>query len=171
VYLEVVEIEFLETATHSKLYLRPARLQDETLVLHWKNSSYVRQFSFRDEIISSETHHAWFLNRIENFEKSPCYMACLESTDLEIGFLRLDRISSNSLEVGILIEKESAGKGFGTQSLGLLVSEARNKFKSVNLVARIASNNVASIALFERAGFVSTRNDSGKEILNYQLKL
>ena len=98
-------------------------------------------------------------------------MACLESTDLEIGFLRLDHISSNSLEVGILIDKESAGKGFGTQSLGLLVSEARNKFQSVSLVARIACNNIASIALFERAGFVITESDSGKEILNYQLKL
>jgi RimJ/RimL family protein N-acetyltransferase len=171
VYLEAVEIEFLKSQSRPKLYLRPAQFQDEGLVLTWKNSNHVRQFSVNGEFISENTHHAWFQNRIKIFDESPCFVACIEGTDVEVGFLRLDRISSSSLEIGILIERESTGKGFGKESLGLLVSEAIIRFQPVNLVARIASSNNASIALFEQAGFELTERDPGNGFLIYQLTL
>jgi diamine N-acetyltransferase len=57
--------------------------------------------------------------------------------------------------VGILIgEKENRKKGYGTEALELLTEYAFNKLDMHQLFANIAADNVSSLEMFKKCGFV-----------------
>ncbi len=57
--------------------------------------------------------------------------------------------------VGILIEKEaSRGKGYGAESLNLLMQYAKQHLGLHQLYANIGEDNLPSVALFEKQGFI-----------------
>ncbi len=57
--------------------------------------------------------------------------------------------------VGILIEEEkNRGKGYGKEALRLIVNYCRDHLKMHQLYANILEDNIASIQLFKKNGFI-----------------
>lgn len=84
-----------------------------------------------------------------------------------IGTLRFNRIEEG-VEISIVIDESERGKGLGLQVL----SEANEwlKERGVNdVIAKIKENNIASVSIFEKAGYQFYKKEDG--ILHYRLRL
>lgn len=84
-----------------------------------------------------------------------------------VGTLRFNR-AEEGVEVSIVIDESERGKGLGL--LGLAEANGWLKEQGVNeAIAKIRENNIASIKIFEKAGYQFYKKDEG--ILYYRLKL
>lgn len=61
----------------------------------------------------------------------------------------------NSLEIGYLLKKEFWRKGFGSTICEYLLSESKNKFPDLEVMAVIDPDNIASRKLLEKFNFES----------------
>lgn len=80
--------------------------------------------------------------------------------------------------VGILIaENENRGKGYGAEALALMISYAKEHLALHQLYANVSEDNVTSIKLFEKQGFLKSGvkkewnliNNTYKDEFLYQL--
>ncbi len=76
--------------------------------------------------------------------------------DTAIGFIDLFEFDPKNRRVGVglLLLEAERGKGYGKDALSTLCDYAFAAFQVHQLYANITSDNVASIALFERQGFI-----------------
>lgn len=71
-----------------------------------------------------------------------------------VGLYKIDRIAKKT-EYGILLaDDDSRGKGYGTKATKLMVDYAFHTLGMHKVTAEVLSENVASIAMFKRCGFV-----------------
>lgn len=151
-----------------KLIHRTAQQEDEALLLSWRNSSSVREFSLNPGEISISQHAMWFANRLQRSNVEPFIFFILGNKT--IGTSRLDLVpgSSNEYEISILIDSEFQGKRLGTKILQITLDEFFNRFPEKKITARIHKKNVISLRLFQQAGFeyISEENN----FLKYQKK-
>ena len=117
--------------------LRPATLDDMALLYRWRNDPQTIRALPNPRGVMWEEHRRWMLDRVA---RPGFYIAELE--DHPVATLRLEP----RLEVAIIVAPEARGRGIGPQALRL-AGEAGP------LLARIRSDNPASITAFERAGF------------------
>jgi diamine N-acetyltransferase len=80
---------------------------------------------------------------VETAEGEPVGVADMMSFDAK----------NNRAEVGIIIERQYRGKGYGTQSLALLADYALRILHLHQLYAVVALDNEKSLRVFEKAGF------------------
>jgi len=99
---------------------------------------------------------AAFLKRSNN-ETSVCFLICLVEDGSIIGAISLSQIFHGGFQnayLGYYIGAHYAGKGYMTEALQLTLRYAFTKLKLHRLEANIQPDNVASIALVKRAGFI-----------------
>ena len=135
-----------------RVTLRPATKVDEALLLAWANDPVTRAAGFRPEPIPADQHAAWFADRLLS---TTSRLLIGVADDVPVGQIRLDRLDSGRVEIGIAVAPEMRGRGIGRILLRLGKDEARRDpaLGSTSLVARIRPENAASIALFTGAGF------------------
>lgn len=91
----------------------------------------------------------------------------IRNGEKRIGTLRFNRIE-DGIEISIVIDETERGKGLGLQVL----AEVNGWLKEQgvhDVIAKIKENNVASIRIFEKAGYQFYKKEEG--ILFYKLKL
>ena len=99
---------------------------------------------------------ATFLQR-SNTEDSVCLFICLVADDAIIGAINLSQIFRGGFQsayLGYYVGAQYAGKGYMTEALQLVLRYSFDDLKLHRLEANIQPENVASIALVKRAGFV-----------------
>jgi ribosomal-protein-alanine N-acetyltransferase len=99
---------------------------------------------------------AVFLKR-SNTESSICVFVCLNSDSSIIGAISLSQIFRGGFQnayLGYYVGAQYAGQGHMTEALQLLLRFAFKDLRLHRLEANIQPDNVASIALVKRAGFV-----------------
>lgn len=75
--------------------------------------------------------------------------------------VRVDQRKKNELEIGYSIGRQYWGQGFGTEIVKLLVKNIRNNKKEIsNIIAWCHKENIASILILNRNGFVQDKNES-----------
>ena len=128
--------------------LRRAALRDMWNVFRLSNDPYVRENSLHPELISKATHASWFLSAI-NSEDIMFYIA--ESCEGEfIGQVRF-RFQDNAWITSISLVEKYRGQHMSCD----ILKGAMQKSKLGVFQAFIKLNNIASIRLFEKAGFRS----------------
>lgn len=149
------------------LVLRRAALEDEVLLLLWRNDPITRGVSFSPDEISPEEHHQWFVRKLED---PGCALLIVECEGKPIGQVRLDRTAPGVAEISIGLAPDSRGRGLGREALGLSVSEASRLLDVSTVTARVKRDNRASLASFTAAGFLTMREDAGVVELARQLE-
>lgn len=142
------------------LKLRLANASDEMLLLHWANDSKVRANSFKSDPITSDNHHHWFHQGLEN--SSRLLFIAMAENGCPLGQIRFDKHiicdESGCDEARIDFSLDRCARGFGLAvnllHLGLQ-SMVQRWGEKVDAVAEVFTDNIASNACFDRAGFKS----------------
>jgi RimJ/RimL family protein N-acetyltransferase len=69
--------------------------------------------------------------------------------------------SPDEVEIGILLDKEAAGHGYGSEAVRTLTNYAVHRFKRV--YAEVSPDNERSIRLLKRVGYQSSRKISQRD--------
>lgn len=122
-------------------------------VLPWRNDPLVYVWNRADRVIGLEEHISWFENRKKNLVQEPIF-AYFDKSSF-VGVARLDLTSISTYEVGIIVNPDLRGVGYGKAILSdicdFLSSEEYSRFE---VLAYIHTDNTSSRFLFESFSFV-----------------
>lgn len=136
-----------------ELRLRPARIEDAPLLFRGRNAERVRQVSVNTDPIGWEQHQDWLRQVLERPERRLLLIA--EALDGPVGVLRYDRQAQASAEVSLYLLPERLGLGWGGHLLRQGAQAVRRHWTDLeSLEARVRPGNIASLQLFQRAGFL-----------------
>ncbi len=145
------------------LKLSPAKASDQWLLLRWANDPDVRGNSFSPEVITEGSHEKWFKERLE--DKRCLILIARDSYGCPVGQVRFDlqdpiggALSLYAL-VDLSVDRCARRRGIGQAILELGLEKMREQWgASTNAVAKILTENEASLKTFRNAGFTVTLN-------------
>jgi len=140
------------------MILRPAREKDSWLLWTWRNDPVTRVMFGAPDEVPWEEHHEWYGRSLANANR---WILIGEEANHPVGVLRFDRIGNDVAKVSVTVTPENRGRGIGREILALGSDYAAHRLGFVRLEANIKAENVASLALFEGAGFVYAGSESG----------
>jgi RimJ/RimL family protein N-acetyltransferase len=73
-----------------------------------------------------------------------------------VGYIYLDKVGKDTLEIAIAICEKYQGKGVGSIALKKLLRYIFQRFNNPNIVAWIFESNIKSVKLFSKNGFIAT---------------
>jgi UDP-2,4-diacetamido-2,4,6-trideoxy-beta-L-altropyranose hydrolase len=129
--------------------LRPATIADSALMLAWQSAPGIRAYS-RDPKVPKPTQHGQWLHG--KLADPNCIFNIVLHGDRPVGVLRFDRQAENLYEISILITAEAQNLGIGRAALEL----GKRLLPNSTIRAEIQPSNIASIRIFERAGYRRT---------------
>ncbi len=150
------------------LRLRRVREKDCRQLWEWANDPDVRPVSFATEPISWERHVGWFHSKLRD-PNAVLYLA-VDSRDTPAGQVRF-QIDETKAAVSISMAPYFRGKGLGAVVLGMATMDLFQITAVTQIDAYVKQNNVASLQLFTRAGYVRVRNEiiKGHEAVHFVL--
>lgn len=132
--------------------LKKADFYDIEFLWYLRNQPYIYRYSRQNRPVSWKEHIDWILPIILGIDNKRELFIVKNST-ISIGQIRIDHNNQNEAEVNISILKEFQGKGFATQSLGLVIKKIKKQKIIERLTAEICKENLSSIRLFEKLNF------------------
>ena len=131
--------------------VRPALLEDESLLLNWANDPLVRKNSFDTNIIDADTHRFWFFKKLRSPDSTQIFIVQTES-GLPIGQVRFER-RDNAWEISYSLAAMARGRDLSAPFLQAAIREFRRTRKSSLVFGRVKNSNYESQRVFERLGF------------------
>ncbi len=133
------------------MIIRKAVAQDADDILAWRNDPATRAMSRTRQAIDPTAHAAWFGKVIDDARRT---LLIGEQDGRKIGMVRLDHAATT--EVSINLNPAFRGQGLAYPLLSLALEHADGM-----LEAEVHEENLASLKLFERAGFRQTHSQDG----------
>ena len=150
------------------LRYRPASGHDSGVLLGWRNDPDVRAASHSQAEISAAEHETWLAGVLGDPERT---LLVVEAAGRPVGTVRFDRHPECAV-ISVTIAPGDRGQGLGSR----VIAEASELYLSsrpdvVLLHAEIREGNRASVAAFERAGYVAADGSAtaGSSLLAYTL--
>jgi RimJ/RimL family protein N-acetyltransferase len=131
--------------------VRKAIADDAADLLVWRNDPLTRAMSRTTEPVAATDHARWFQGALQD---PTCTLLIGEDDGRKIGMVRLAR--GGETEVSINLNPAVRGQGLARKLLALALAEERGA-----ILAVIKPENLASIRLFEGAGFVRQETREG----------
>jgi UDP-2,4-diacetamido-2,4,6-trideoxy-beta-L-altropyranose hydrolase len=131
--------------------LRRAVADDCRQVWLWRNDEATRAASFDTAPISFATHQRWFH---ESLQRPDRHMYVVLADGHEAGVVRLD-VAGAVGTVSIHLSPAWRGRGIGPSALASLEGIAFGPLDLRRMEARVKGDNGASLAAFQKAGFVA----------------
>ena len=129
----------------SQFSLAQMTIEDVNTLYSWQVQPTTRKYARHSEIPSYINHVNWLENSLKDHNRN---MWVVMVNDIKTGYVRLDGLGDKQ-EVSILISEEFRGIGLAE----FAIKEAINRRKHKQVLAYIETENIASIALFNRCGF------------------
>jgi diamine N-acetyltransferase len=152
------------------IFLRNLKDSDTNILLKTENDESIWPCSIQDKPFERGTIKNYIKNAsAQTVKKAKQKRFVISSDDINvIGFIDVFKYDANKLKafVGIIILDEYRQKGFGYDSIQLLEYYCLNQIGINKLYASIDSNNIKSIKLFSKSGFVKKNNELYEKILN-----
>jgi len=146
-----------------KIFLRNLKDSDIDILLKTENDKNLWNYSIQDKPFSKSTLKNYIKNAsIQSIFEAKQKRFVISSSKINIlGFIDLFDYEStkNKAFVGIVVLDQYRKKGIGHDSIQLLELYCINDIGIIKLCASIDSNNIKSIKLFEKSGFVRKHND------------
>ena len=136
-----------------KCYLSPIDLDDAEKYAEWLNDlELTTNLAIHHSVINAETEKSL----LEKISKEHNYAIIDIKTDKLIGtcgFVKIDHLNQTA-EAGIFIgDKQFWGKGYGTESLQLLLDYGFQVLNLHNVMIRVFSFNERAISSYKKIGF------------------
>lgn len=152
-----------------EIVLRLATDRDIRNLYKWRNSAKSREMSLNSEHIDFEDHKRWFSN-VKNDSRYLIYVAELNFTS--IGSIRIFFKKNSEAEISIVIEEKFQQKGLGSKILQKAIKEVTENIKeTLTLIATIKKNNLSSIKIFQKCGFVENSSLDSESFSKFYLIL
>ena len=141
-----------------ELSLRIATQDDEFLILSWRNNPNVRKFSRTIEPIPQSIHAEWFHARLLEIQKAPYFIFQLDKQP--VGMVRLDTKHDlpGVFEINILVDESFQNRGFATVMISEVLKFAKENLSVAEIRAFIHKENIQSIKLFKKFGFLKNQD-------------
>lgn len=151
-----------------KLKHRQAGWQDASLLFHWANDPQTRKASIHSHRISWREHQKW-LSRVLKNQNVHLYIVL--KGRIPVGTYRLDQ-HRNSAVVNLSVVPRWRGQGIGNKLIRLIVRTAFSDLNLTELNALVKADNLASLALFQHAGFdnIAEVIKKGRRFIKFRLK-
>ncbi len=135
-------------AAGGPISVRAAEASDQDWLFKLQSRPETRRFAINPAPPTPSEHAMWMARTLSNPDR---LLAIVEWDGMRAGTVRLDRLSQKTpaFEVSIAVEPERHGHGIGTAALGLV----RKIIPKADILATVLTDNRASQALFERAGY------------------
>jgi UDP-4-amino-4,6-dideoxy-N-acetyl-beta-L-altrosamine N-acetyltransferase len=143
----------------TKIMLRPLQAGDLEKTIMWRNDPTIREAAMAHPFpVTRELEKTWFDQVLNNKGNDTIYFAIATTqNDDFVGYLYLHRINwiSRTCYFSIYIgEEANRGKGYGAESLQLILEYAFNVLNLRKVLLEVNASNTAAIALYEKTGFV-----------------
>ena len=144
---------------------------DCRLLWEWANDPLVRAHAFSSAPIPWEEHLEWFKRK--QVDPNCTFYILMDSEGRPAGQVRFDRQPDGGAEIDISLASHQRGRGIGTQALMLACESFLESRKGRRVVGFIKPENIASIRIFEKAGFSrqGKRQVEGHEAVSMSLEL
>lgn len=143
--------EVLLLSGRTGLRARRAQADDEALLLRWANDPVVRINSFNQDAITPDQHHRWFRSRLA---RESCRIYILETeSGTPVGQVRFE-LDEGRWVINYALDTRCRGRGLGRSVLATAVMALVRDVGDVSLMAKVKTENKASMRIFESMGFV-----------------
>lgn len=147
-------MKLLET---KRLYLRNLFLADVDEIFDYRNNEECNQYQ-RWEDFSKPNIQA-FIEKFQNDEflstkEEQHFAICLTENDALVGELAYFYNENDCITLGISISYKHHKKGYAYEVLEEVIHQIKEKYPTMDIVGLIEKENVKSIGLFEKLGFV-----------------
>lgn len=150
-------VRCLASKLTSGFSLRSVNDIDSGLLYAWANDEDVRKNAFNTQPIAWNEHCTWFAKKMHD---SKCSMYIFQNDRrLPLGQIRGD-IVDGKIEIDYSIDKNQRGKGYGKKMLELFIEKSFGLAKTIEFIAKVKIENVASQKCFEACGFDKSIYDS-----------
>ena len=139
-----------------EILLRSLKSEDLDFLCSIENNINYFQFSDQPKFYSKEVLKEYIKNSNVPISVYNQLRFVIEYNNHAVGLIDLFDydVKTKSAGVGIIIKEEFQNLNYGSESLGLLISFAWDELDLLYLYANIKSNNIRSIKLFEKFGFI-----------------
>ena len=151
----------------SDLKLRPATMDDCSLLLNWRNHPKVREQSFTTAALDSSDHNKWYQTKMAD---AACHIFIAEdASGKPVGQFRFD-IEGNAAYISLSTDPDMTGRGIGTAMTRRACAWLRETHIGIISVALVKMDNPGSAIMFEKAGFtlIETTHDEDNEFHRYE---
>jgi len=141
----------IHTFKFSPLSMKLADKRDVDLYFTWTNDASVRKYSYQQNLVKYDEHVKWFNSKIDDNDFK--YYLFENENHQPVGQVRINK---NELEtiVGISIDEKHRGFGYGAKMLVFACQNYFELFRINRITAYIKLDNLASINIFKKAGFI-----------------
>ena len=157
----LVDSRFYDVLFHScinplqNLRIREVKNEDSAILLDWRNDPDVRKYAFNTNEIERDSHKKWLRQKVS---EKDCKIFIFETKQGHpVGQVRLDYVNNKWL-IDYSIDKYFRGLGLGKKT----INQTIGTIDKGSFLAKVKSNNQASIKTFKSLGF---KNDF--EDMNY----
>lgn len=133
--------------------IREATLNDAVILFEWANNPETRQNSFNKHNIEWHNHINWLKKRLYT---PSCKIYILLINEKPVGVVRFD-INETTI-IGITVAPDHRGLGLGADFLKIACNTYW-KSNGNDVLAYIKKENIASLRVFEKAGFTFLKED------------
>lgn len=145
---------FNDLQQEKQLRFRLATSLDSKQIYDWNTEAEARANSFSQASFTFEKHQKWFLEKLA--DDNTRFLVFFMPQVGEVGLVRLDNLGEEVL-IGINLDVGFRGKGLAKTMLEQASEYAKFLFEKP-IVAQIKETNMASIRVFEKAGYVWRQN-------------
>jgi len=134
---------------------RRATMDDARNLWTWRNDPATLQWSRTNSKVAYESHLSWLKDSLDRDDR---LLMVVEHDSQLVGVVRWDRVAIGQWEVSVTLAPEARGKGLAVPTIIFGQREIRNTVgNSLLCIATVHQHNVASLRLFERAGYLPFR--------------
>lgn len=130
--------------------LRLATQDDCRRLWEWRNERETREASSNTQLIPFEDHLRWFSRKIQ--AEDTRMLIIVDPDGRDVGYVRFDTYG-NEAEISVSVDQSQRGKGYGVAAIRLASDRLLSEGRAGRIVARVKTDNPASIAAFGRAGY------------------
>ncbi len=138
-----------------RLTYREISEKDAELLVAWRSNPSVYKYFLSPHKITVEEHLNWYFNRYLQDDDRIDYLALERTGGEPIGVFGIKKRDSG-VEVSYLLKPQAQGKGYAREAVVWLMETAKASWSAEKAIAEIHLENLSSIRLVERLGFVRT---------------
>ena len=134
-----------------------------------ENDKSLWKFGSENTYLDRSSLENYIGNAQQDIVKSKQFRFVIQHQETPIGFIDLFDYSESSAGIGVIIIDKYRNRGFGRESLSLLVNYSRDVLKLNELFCNIQEDNKRSISFFSSFGF--NKINSIDNLSHYRLKI
>lgn len=147
----------------SDLAARSATIDDAPTLLEWRNDPGTRKASRTPGVVDVATHTAWLTRVLADQDRR---LLIVESGGVPIATCRWDRRSLTDWEVSITLAPAQRGRGLASRVLAT-AQDALDAPRPHRMIAVVHVENLASLRVFQRAGYLPHRRADDDGFLTF----